>query len=126
MRHSLDCTNSLATFLLQKEAQEKSYQKRTPKGEFRALRSATNARALDRRKLLKKLDQNFHQPDETRLFCLQTEEAPSYHFTVSHRGLISRSRCIFQSIGFPIRKEPVWKNECGQPCLLDAHRAAAR
>jgi len=55
----------LAAFSLQKEAQRKSYQKETPKREFRPLRRATNARALDRRKLLKKLDQNFHQTDET-------------------------------------------------------------
>ena len=72
VRNSLDCTNSLATFLLQKEAQEKSYQKRTPIRGFRPLRRATNARALDRHHLLKKVDENFCQTDETHLFCLQS------------------------------------------------------
>ena len=75
-RNSLDCTNLLATFLLQKVAQEKSYQKRTPIRGFRPLRRATNARALDRRHLLKKVDENFHQTDETRLFCLQSGICP--------------------------------------------------
>ena len=74
VRKSLDCANSLATFLLQKEAQEKSYQKRTPIRGFRPLRRATNARALDRRHLLKKVDENLHQTGETRLFCLQSEQ----------------------------------------------------
>ncbi|MBQ9783907.1 MAG: hypothetical protein IJW29_00220, partial [Clostridia bacterium] len=43
-----------------------------PKEKFRALRSARRAARPPLRELLKKLDQNLQQTDETRSFCLQS------------------------------------------------------
>ena len=53
------CTSSLATFLLQERAPEKSSQKRTPIGKFRPLRRARRLPQPPLRRLLKKAGENF-------------------------------------------------------------------
>ena len=79
MRKLLDCTNSLATFSLQEEAQRKSYKNETPsRGISPSAEGDQRPTALDPCHHLKKVDENFHQTDEIRLFRLQSGAADAF------------------------------------------------